>query len=74
MTRQFAFCCWQFEGEIQVLEHVTVLPSLSGKKFGAKELVLKPGETLDVIVKAVDGKLICRNEEGKCKSELTADF
>ncbi|XP_023664443.2 FYN-binding protein 1 isoform X2 [Paramormyrops kingsleyae] len=56
---------FKFEGEIQVLDHVTVLTSLSGKKWAAKELVLKPGETLDVIVKAVDGKLICRNEEGK---------
>ncbi|XP_048875574.1 FYN-binding protein 1-like isoform X2 [Brienomyrus brachyistius] len=56
---------FKFEGEVQVLDHVTVLASLSGKKWGAKELVLKPGDTLDVIVKAVDGKLICRNEEGK---------
>uniref|UniRef100_A0A4W5MNW1 FYN binding protein b n=1 Tax=Hucho hucho TaxID=62062 RepID=A0A4W5MNW1_9TELE len=41
------------------------------KKF-LKDLLLRPGETLDVIVKPVDNKLICRNEEGKFGYVLTS--
>lgn len=37
------------------------------KKFGNKDLPIKPGEMIDVIVHPVDDKLICRNSEGKCK-------
>ena len=49
-----------------VLYQVTVTASPSTKKGGGKELQLTPGESLDVISKAVDNKLICRNNEGKC--------
>ncbi|KPP69450.1 FYN-binding protein-like, partial [Scleropages formosus] len=58
---------FKFDGEIQVLYQVKVLPSLSIKKWVGKDLPLRPGETLDVIVKPVDNKLVCRNEEGKCE-------
>ncbi|KAL2100030.1 hypothetical protein ACEWY4_004424 [Coilia grayii] len=58
---------FKFEGEIQTLYKVTILSSLSCKKWGGKDLPLTPGETLDVIIKAVDNKLVCRNSEGKSK-------
>ena len=60
-------CPVQYEGEIQVLYQVTIIPTLTLKKLSGKDLPVKPGETLDVIVKAVDNKLVCRNEEGKCE-------
>ncbi|XP_031133723.1 FYN-binding protein 1 isoform X2 [Sander lucioperca] len=56
---------FKYEGGIKVLYQVTITPTLTNKKWGVKELPVKAGETLDVIVKAVDNKLICRNEEGK---------
>ncbi|CAJ1070922.1 LOW QUALITY PROTEIN: FYN-binding protein 1 [Xyrichtys novacula] len=56
---------FKYDGEIQVLYQVTIIPALNNKKWGSKDLQIKAGETLDVIVKAVDNKLICRNEEGK---------
>lgn len=58
---------FQYEGEIQVLYQVTVVQTLTNKKWAGKELPVKAGENLDVIVKAMDNKLICRNEEGKCE-------
>lgn len=57
----------QYEGDIQVLYQVNIIPTLSVKKFSGKDLSLKPGETLDVILRPLDGKLVCRNEEGKCE-------
>ncbi|XP_042365180.1 FYN-binding protein 1 isoform X2 [Plectropomus leopardus] len=56
---------FKYDGEIQVLYQVTIAPTLTNKKWGVKELSVKAGEKLDVVVKAVDNKLICRNEEGK---------
>ncbi|KAM9734416.1 FYN-binding protein 1 isoform 1-T1 [Menidia menidia] len=56
---------FKYEGEIQVLYQVTIIPKLTNKKWSGKELSIKSGEKLDVIVTAVDDKLICRNEEGK---------
>lgn len=52
-----------------MLYQAVVDPGLTTKKWGNKDLPLKPGETIDVIVKAQDGKLIGRNKDGKC--ELT---
>ncbi|XP_041092326.1 FYN-binding protein 1-like isoform X2 [Polyodon spathula] len=56
---------FKYDGEIQVLHQVTVVPTVTNKKWGGKDLPLKPGEVLDVIQKAVDNKMICRNDEGK---------
>lgn len=42
-------------------------PGLTAKKWGNKDLPLRAGETIDVIVKPQDGKLIARNKEGKCE-------
>lgn len=50
-----------------MLYQVNITPTLTNKKWGVKELPVKAGERLDVIVKAVDNKLVCRNEEGKCE-------
>lgn len=46
---------------------VTVVPVLTSKKWGNKDLPLKPGEIIDAITKPVDNKLIGRNQDGKCK-------
>ncbi|XP_034566099.1 LOW QUALITY PROTEIN: FYN-binding protein 1 [Notolabrus celidotus] len=56
---------FKYDGEVQVLYQVNVIPSLNNKKWGSKDLQVKAGEKLDVIAKAVDNKLICRNEDGK---------
>ncbi|XP_008422271.1 FYN-binding protein isoform X2 [Poecilia reticulata] len=56
---------FKYDGEIQVLYHVTIISPLNNKKWSGKDLPLKAGEKLDVIVKAQDDKMICRNEEGK---------
>ncbi|XP_062334549.1 FYN-binding protein 1 isoform X3 [Osmerus eperlanus] len=56
---------FKFDGEILVLYQVTVTAAPSTKKGGGKELQLTAGESLDVISKADDNKLICRNNEGK---------
>lgn len=58
---------FQYDGEIQVLYQVTIVHTLTNKKWSGKELPIKAGEMLDVIVKDTDNKLICRNEEGKCE-------
>lgn len=57
----------QYEGELKVLYQVTVISTLTSKKWASKDLPVKAGEELDVIMKAGNDKLICRNEEGKCK-------
>ncbi|XP_047426570.1 FYN-binding protein 1 isoform X1 [Mugil cephalus] len=56
---------FKYEGEIQVLYQVTIVPTLTNKKWSGKELAIKAGEKLDVIVKPVDNKLVCRNDDGK---------
>ncbi|XP_061656340.1 FYN-binding protein 1 isoform X2 [Phyllopteryx taeniolatus] len=56
---------FKYDGEIQVLYQVSISPALGNKKWGGKELAVKAGEKLDVIVKPADKKMICRNEEGK---------
>ncbi|XP_038599719.1 FYN-binding protein 1 [Tachyglossus aculeatus] len=56
---------FKFEGEIRVLYSAKVSNSLAAKKWGAKDLPLKPGESLEVIQSTDDTKVLCRNEEGK---------
>ncbi|MBN3318172.1 FYB1 protein, partial [Atractosteus spatula] len=58
---------FKYDGEIQVLYQVTIVSTLTNKKWGGKDLPLKPGEVVDVIQKPVDNKMICRNEDGKCE-------
>lgn len=56
---------FKYEGEIKVLHQLTIVPNLTNKRWNSKELPLKAGEKLDVIVEAVENKFICRNEDGK---------
>ncbi|XP_040276880.1 FYN-binding protein 1 isoform X4 [Bufo bufo] len=56
---------FKFTGDIRILSSVQVVTSLAAKKWGSKDLPLKPGETLDVIQHANDTTLLCKNNEGK---------
>ncbi|XP_074138712.1 FYN-binding protein 1 isoform X4 [Sminthopsis crassicaudata] len=56
---------FKFDGEIRVLYTTQVVPTLPSKKWGTKDLQLKPGESLEVIQSTDDTKVLCRNEEGK---------
>ncbi|XP_035291670.1 FYN-binding protein 1 isoform X1 [Anguilla anguilla] len=56
---------FKFDGEIQVLHQVTIVSTLTTRKWGSKDLPLKPGEKIDVIVEPSNDKLIGRNQEGK---------
>ncbi|XP_075698326.1 FYN-binding protein 1 isoform X2 [Rhinoderma darwinii] len=56
---------FKFTGEIRVLSSVQVATNLATKKWGSKDLPLKPGEMLDVIQHANDNTFLCKNNEGK---------
>uniref|UniRef100_A0A8C8RBK0 FYN binding protein 1 n=1 Tax=Pelusios castaneus TaxID=367368 RepID=A0A8C8RBK0_9SAUR len=58
---------FKFEGEIRVLYSTTIIVDLPSKKWGAKDLQVKPGESVEVMHITDDTKVLCRNEEGKCK-------
>uniref|UniRef100_A0A8C4WG80 FYN binding protein 1 n=1 Tax=Gopherus evgoodei TaxID=1825980 RepID=A0A8C4WG80_9SAUR len=58
---------FKFEGEIRVLYSTTIIADLPSKKWGAKDLQVKPGESVEVMQIIDDAKVLCRNEEGKCK-------
>uniref|UniRef100_A0A8C3DXF4 Uncharacterized protein n=1 Tax=Corvus moneduloides TaxID=1196302 RepID=A0A8C3DXF4_CORMO len=58
---------FKFDGEIKVLYSTTTVQDLSQKRWGYKDLQIKPGESLDIIESTDDTKVLCRNEEGKCK-------
>lgn len=57
----------QFEGEIKVLYSTTTIRDLPQRRWGPKDLQVKPGESLEIIESTDDTKVLCRNEEGKCK-------
>lgn len=63
----FPLSPFQFDGEIKVLYSTTTVQDLSQKRWGYKDLQIKPGESLDIIESTDDTKVLCRNEEGKCK-------
>ncbi|XP_040128558.1 FYN-binding protein 1 isoform X1 [Ictidomys tridecemlineatus] len=56
---------FKYDGEIRVLYSTKVSASLTSKKWGTRDLQIKPGESLDVIQNTDDTKVLCRNEEGK---------
>ncbi|KAM9693710.1 FYN-binding protein 1 isoform 2-T2 [Trichechus inunguis] len=56
---------FKYEGEIKVLYSTTTVPSFTSKKWGNRDLQVKPGESLEVIQNTDDTKVLCRNEEGK---------
>ncbi|XP_029434193.1 FYN-binding protein 1 isoform X2 [Rhinatrema bivittatum] len=56
---------FKYDGEIRILYSAQVSNMLAAKKWGAKDLPLKPGESLEVIQETDDAKVLCRNDEGK---------
>lgn len=57
----------QFEGEIKVMYSTTAVQHLPQRRWGSKDLQVKPGESLEIIESTDDTKVLCRNGEGKCK-------
>ncbi|OXB60514.1 hypothetical protein ASZ78_009730, partial [Callipepla squamata] len=56
---------FKFEGEIKVLYSATTVQDLPQRKWGSKDLQIKPGQSLEIIQSTDDTKVLCRNEEGK---------
>ncbi|NWV74798.1 FYB1 protein, partial [Dasyornis broadbenti] len=56
---------FKFDGEIKVLYSTTTVQNLPQRRWGYKDLQIRPGEPLDVIESTDDTKVLCRNEEGK---------
>ncbi|XP_053557198.1 FYN-binding protein 1 [Bombina bombina] len=56
---------FKFNGDIKVLSITQVASTLTSKKFGSKDLPLKPGESLEVIQHTNETTLLCRNNDGK---------
>ncbi|XP_012928983.1 FYN-binding protein isoform X2 [Heterocephalus glaber] len=56
---------FKYDGEIRVLYSTKVSSSLTSKKWGTRDLQIRPGESLEVIQNTDDTKVLCRNEEGK---------
>ncbi|NWW84063.1 FYB1 protein, partial [Rhynochetos jubatus] len=56
---------FKFEGEIKVLYSATTVQHLPQRRWGSKDLQVKPGESLEIIESTDDTKVLCRNEEGK---------
>ncbi|XP_047586794.1 FYN-binding protein 1 isoform X3 [Lutra lutra] len=56
---------FKYDGEIRVLYSTKVAPSFTSKRWGTRDLQVKPGESLEVIQNTDDTKVLCRNEEGK---------
>ncbi|XP_053310489.1 FYN-binding protein 1 [Spea bombifrons] len=56
---------FKYTGEIRTLSTIQVVHNLTTKKWGSKDLPLKPAESLDVIQHTNDTTLLCRNSEGK---------
>uniref|UniRef100_A0A663F8C6 FYN binding protein 1 n=1 Tax=Aquila chrysaetos chrysaetos TaxID=223781 RepID=A0A663F8C6_AQUCH len=62
---------FKFEGEIKVLYSTTTVQDLPHRRWGSKDLQVKPGESLEIIESTDDTKVLCRNEEGKCNLEYS---
>nr|XP_056703773.1 FYN-binding protein 1 [Euleptes europaea] len=56
---------FKFEGDIRVLYTTTIMQASSPKKKASKDLLVKPGDSVDVIKNIDNTKVLCRNEEGK---------
>ncbi|NXO01689.1 FYB1 protein, partial [Rhinopomastus cyanomelas] len=56
---------FKLEGEIKILYSTTAIQNLPRRRWGSKELHIKPGESLQIIESTDDTKVLCRNEEGK---------
>ncbi|XP_063177023.1 FYN-binding protein 1 isoform X4 [Chroicocephalus ridibundus] len=62
---------FKFEGEIKVLYSTTTVQDLPQRRWGPKDLQVKPGESLEIIQSTDDTKVLCRNEEGKLMERFT---
>nr|XP_036858381.1 FYN-binding protein 1 isoform X2 [Manis javanica] len=56
---------FKYDGDIRVLYSTKVASSLTSRKWGTRDLQVKPGESLEVIQNTDDTKVLCRNEDGK---------
>ncbi|XP_054843076.1 FYN-binding protein 1 isoform X2 [Eublepharis macularius] len=56
---------FKFEGDIRVLYTTTIMQAPTPKKKASKDLLVKPGDSVEVIKNVDDSKVLCRNEEGK---------
>ncbi|NXD85277.1 FYB1 protein, partial [Halcyon senegalensis] len=56
---------FKFEGEIKVLYSTTTVLDLNQRRWGYKDLKIKPGESLEIIENTDDTKVLCRNKDGK---------
>ncbi|XP_078531116.1 FYN-binding protein 1 isoform X3 [Lissotriton helveticus] len=56
---------FKYDGEINVINSAHVSASMSTKKWGAKDLPVKPGELVEIIQDTDESKVLCRNDEGK---------
>ncbi|KAM5264404.1 FYN-binding protein 1 [Ctenodactylus gundi] len=56
---------FKYDGEIRVLYSTKVSSSFTSKKWGNRDLQIRPGDSLEVIQNTDDTKVLCRNEEGK---------
>ncbi|KAM9250409.1 FYN-binding protein 1 isoform 1-T1 [Cariama cristata] len=65
---------FKFEGEIKVLYSTTTVQDLPQRRWGSKDLQVKPGESLEIIESTDDTKVLCRNEEGKYGYVLRSDL
>ncbi|XP_069736196.1 FYN-binding protein 1 isoform X2 [Phaenicophaeus curvirostris] len=65
---------FKFEGEIKVLYSTTTVQDLPQRRWGPKDLQIKPGEFLEIIESTDDTKVLCRNEERKYGYVLRSDL
>ncbi|KAM8984868.1 FYN-binding protein 1 isoform 2-T2 [Ara ararauna] len=65
---------FKFEGEIKVIYSTTAVQDLPQRRWGSKDLQVKPGETLEIIESTDDTKVLCRNGEGKYGYVLRSDL
>ncbi|XP_030907527.2 FYN-binding protein 1 isoform X3 [Melopsittacus undulatus] len=65
---------FKFEGEIKVIYSTTVVQDLPQRRWGSRDLQVKPGESLEIIESTDDTKVLCRNGEGKYGYVLRSDL
>ncbi|XP_062471418.1 FYN-binding protein 1 isoform X2 [Pezoporus occidentalis] len=65
---------FKFEGEIKVMYSTTAVQDLPQRRWGSKDLQVKPGESLEIIESTDDTKVLCRNGEGKYGYVLRSDL
>ncbi|KAE8636438.1 hypothetical protein XENTR_v10002994 [Xenopus tropicalis] len=56
---------FKYTDEIKVLSTTQIAATLTTKKFGSKDLHIKPGESLEIIQHTNETQILCRNKDGK---------